>query len=189
MERSDVLAIGPGLGRDEWGRRLFDYANQSSLPAVVDADGLRCLAATGHRTPAGARVLTPHVGEAAALLAQSGGEVALDRTRAARTIASTYGAVVVMKGAHSVVANADGQFGICAQGNPGMATAGSGDVLTGIAAGIWAQQKTPENSAYALARAAVFVHARAGDLAALDGERGLMASDIVGHVRACVNFN
>ena len=189
LERSDVLAIGPGLGRDEWGRRLFAHANQSSLPAVIDADGLRCLAAIGKQPPVGARVLTPHAGEAAALLAQSSQEVVLDRTRAAHTIAVKFGTVVVLKGADSVVAAPDGQFGICAQGNPGMATAGSGDVLTGIAAGIWAQQKTPEEAAYAVARAAVFVHARAGDLAALEGERGLMASDIIGQLRACVNFD
>ncbi len=189
IERCDVIALGPGLGRDAWAQDLFEHVHRSRLPVVVDADGLRWLAAAEAAVPAGPRVLTPHAGEAAALLSTSIEQVVFDRVSAACSIAGQYGGATVVKGADSAVADTEGSFGICARGNPGMATAGSGDVLTGVIAGIWAQQPSRDAAGFAVARAAVYVHAKAGDRAALKGERGLIASDIIDHLRDCVNVD
>lgn len=189
LASADVVALGPGLGRDDWAHDMFERVIDAALPTVIDADGLRCLAARQAEVRSGTWLLTPHVGEAAALLGSTSREVADDRAVAAVEIARRFGAVTVVKGANSVVATPDGAYRICAHGNPGMATAGSGDVLTGIAAGVWAQQAAPAECAAEAAAAAVFVHATAGDRAAALGERGLLASDIIRELRRTVNFD
>lgn len=193
----DVVALGPGLGQREWGRRMFTTVNRLPCRQVVDADALRWLARAVPKSsarvegapvmPAGPRLMTPHPGEAAALLGSSVSEVQQDRLGAAVTMASRYGGAVVLKGAGSVVAAPDGDIHLCAAGNPGMATAGSGDVLTGIAAGLWAQQNSADLTDQDILGAAVYVHAKAGDHAAKDGQRGLVASDLLAGVRLCVN--
>lgn len=147
---------------------------------VVDADALNLLAA---EPSTGNWVLTPHPGEAARLLGVSSAEVQADRLSAARELQQRFGGTVVLKGAGSIVQLAGQPPYICDRGNPGMAVAGMGDVLTGLVAGIAAQCGDLELAA----RAAVFVHAQAGDLAARKGERGLLAGDLLAQVRACVN--
>lgn len=181
LERATVLAIGPGLGRSEWGRDLLETALAAGLPAVVDADALNLLAGAPRRSDRW--LLTPHPGEAARLLGVSVAEVQADRLAAARELQSCYGGTVVLKGAGSLVLSPGESPRLCDRGNPGMATGGMGDVLTGVIAGIAAQCGDLTTAA----RAGVFVHAQAGDLAARRGERGLLAGDVLEQVRACVN--
>src|SRR5690606_22339887 len=123
LQLADVLAVGPGLGRGEWGRALLDGALRSGKPVVLDADALNLLADAPGASPADA-VLTPHPGEAARLLRTGAHEVQGDRMAAVRALAERFGCVVVLKGAGTLVAAADGRSVQIAAGNPGMATGG-----------------------------------------------------------------
>ncbi len=181
LGRASVLAIGPGLGRDEWGRSLWRVASTTELPLVVDADALNLLALE-RRTLTNA-VLTPHPGEAARLLGSDIANVQGDRFAAARALAKRYAAIVVLKGAGSLVAAPDGRVAACPWGNAGMASGGMGDVLTGVIAALLAQGL----SAWDAACTGVALHARAGDLAAGDAPRGLLASDLFGPLRELAN--
>jgi len=181
LSRATVVAVGPGLGQSDWSKELFGAALASGKPLVADADALNLLAAAPQRRERW--VLTPHPGEAARLLGTSTHAVQSDRIAAARQLQERYGGTVVLKGAGSIVLGEAGVPGICDRGNPGMAAGGMGDVLTGVIAGIEAQCTNLDRAA----RAGVFVHAQAGDLAARRGERGLLASDVLDQVRACVN--
>jgi NAD(P)H-hydrate epimerase len=182
LARASLLAVGPGLGQGEWSREVFDAALASGIPMIVDADALNLLAEREQRRDDW--VLTPHPGEAARLLGlASGSAVQQDRLAAARELQSRRGGTVVLKGAGSIVQAADATPALCDRGNPGMAVAGMGDVLTGVIAGIAVQCGDLELAA----AAGVFVHAQAGDLAARRGERGMLAGDVIRQVRACVN--
>ena len=181
LDRADVLAIGPGLGQDEWAKTVIGSALQCDKPAVIDADALNLLAQSPSRGEQ--RILTPHPGEAGRLLGISTADVQKDRLAAARMIAERYGGTVVLKGAGTLVVNSDSLPSICDQGNPGMASPGMGDVLTGVIAGIAAQTAELAEAA----RAGVLVHAMAGDMAARRGERGLLASDLFTYLPTCVN--
>jgi NAD(P)H-hydrate epimerase len=182
LARATLLAVGPGLGQGKWSREVLNAALASGLPAIVDADALNLLAEREQRRETW--VLTPHPGEAARLLGlESGAAVQQDRLGAARELQSRRGGTVVLKGAGSIVQVGQGTPALCERGNPGMAVAGMGDVLTGVIAGIAAQC----GDLALAARAGVFVHAQAGDLAARRGERGMLAGDVIRQVRACVN--
>ncbi len=181
LGRASVVAIGPGLGREEWGRSLWGATQSTRLPLVVDADALNLLAGEPRTLPNA--VLTPHPGEAARLLATDVAKVQSDRFAGARELAKRYGAIVVLKGAGSLVAAPDGQVAACPWGNAGMATGGMGDVLTGVIAALLAQGL----SAWDAACTGVALHARAGDLAAGDAPRGLVASDLFAPLRELVN--
>jgi hydroxyethylthiazole kinase-like uncharacterized protein yjeF len=185
IERSDVLALGPGLGQDEWAQLMFDVAIQSERPIVIDADGLNLLAQSPRKSERW--ILTPHPGEAARLLNRTTAEIQRDRLGAAREIASRYGCVVVLKGAGTLVVSEDALPSVCDRGNPGMASPGMGDVLTGVIAGILAQKSEEKLDPSGAAEAGVFVHATAGDMAARRGERGLLATDLFAHLQSCVN--
>jgi NAD(P)H-hydrate epimerase len=181
LSRATVVAVGPGLGQGEWAGRLLEAAIACGKPLVVDADALNLLAAAPRSLDRW--VLTPHPGEAARLLATTSAAVQADRLEAARKLQARFGGTVVLKGAGSIVHGAADIPGICDRGNPGMAVGGMGDVLTGVIAGILAQGAAPALAA----RAGVYVHALAGDLAARRGERGMLATDVLEQVRACVN--
>ena len=177
----DALAIGPGVGtRPETVAAVVAILEATDRPAVVDADALNAVANRGTETlarigGAGPRVLTPHPGEAARLLGTSVPEVQADRGRAARELARVSGAVVVLKGHRSAVARPDGRTAFNSTGNPAMATAGSGDVLTGAIGALLARGMVPWDAA----RLGVFAHGRAGDLAAESvGPAGLLAGEI-----------
>jgi NAD(P)H-hydrate epimerase len=182
LERASVLALGPGLGRGAWGHALWLTALDAGKPTVLDADGLNLLAREPRvfTTPT---VMTPHPGEAARLLGVAVDDVERDRFAAVRELARRYGAVVVLKGAGSLVADADGRLDVCPWGNPGMASGGMGDLLTGIVAAMLAQGCEPWKAACL----AVGLHARAGDIAARQGERGLLASDLLDPLRSLGN--
>lgn len=181
LERATVLVVGPGLGQSAWARGLLAAVWDCDLPMIVDADALNLLA----REPLHRErwILTPHPGEAARLLGCATAEVQADRLAAVRAIQVRYGGVVVLKGVGSLIA--DGvHCRICAAGNPGMASGGMGDVLTGVIAGLCAQGVSLSEAA----SAGAVVHALAADTAARrDGERGLLAGDLLPELRRWVN--
>jgi len=189
LRAADVVAIGPGLGTGEWGARLWsEFLRVSPVRALVDADALNLLAREPVKLPAD-WILTPHPGEAARLLGTDTGAVQGDRLGAVRALNARYGSVAVLKGAGTLVAGGDPQaLYFCERGNPGMATAGMGDVLTGVIAGLVPQIGDPQRAA----RIGVLVHALAGDSASQHdgrsgGQRGLIASDVVAELRGWVN--
>jgi NAD(P)H-hydrate epimerase len=181
MERATVVALGPGLGQSPWAMEVFGAVLAAKKPVIVDADALNLLALDPRRRDDW--VLTPHPGEAGRLLGVSTEVVQSDRLTAARALQDRYGGTVVLKGAGSIVQDGERATWLCDRGNPGMATGGMGDVLTGVIAGIAAQC----GDLALAARAGVFVHAEAGDRAAASGERGLCAGDVVDALRHCVN--
>jgi len=180
LEKADVVAFGPGLGRSEWARDLYNCVAGLDLPAVWDADALNLLAEEPHK--ADGRVITPHPGEAARLLGCGTADVQANRTAALAALAEKYGGTVVLKGAGTLVSSGAVPFG-CMAGNPGMGSPGMGDVLTGVIAALIGQGLVPEFAA----AVGVEVHARAGDRAAGADERGLIASDLLAELRAVVN--
>ena len=181
FEQADVLALGPGLGQGEWGRALCAAAMCAGTAMVVDADALNLLASSPRTLPGA--VLTPHPGEAARLLGCTVAVVQHDRIAAATRLAERFDAVVVLKGAGSVVAAPARIPRIIGAGNPGMAVGGMGDVLTGVVAALRAQGL----GAFDAATAGALLHAVAGDVAARDGERGLLPRDLVARLRAVAN--
>ncbi len=182
LDRASVVAIGPGLGQGAWGHALWDSTLRVELPCVLDADALNLLAREPRTLPKSS-VLTPHPGEAARLLDCDIADIQADRFAAARALADRYSAVVVLKGAGSLISHPDGQLALCPFGNPGMASAGMGDVLTGVIAGLLAQGL----EAWDAARLGVVAHAIAGDRAAGTCPRGMIASDLFSALRNFVN--
>jgi NAD(P)H-hydrate epimerase len=182
VERATVVAVGPGLGRGPWGRALLDAVLQVPQPLVVDADALNLLAERPARREDW--VLTPHPAEAARLLGVTAAEVQADRFAAAAALQSRYGGVVVLKGPGTVVQGAGTRPpAVCTDGNPGMASGGFGDVLTGVIAGLVAQRHALEDAA----EMGACVHAASADQTAADGERGMLASDLYGPLRRLLN--
>ena len=182
LERATVVAIGPGLGRSAWSKGLLGHILGSELPLVVDADALNLLAAS--RQVRDDWVLTPHPGEAARLLGTETTSVQADRFGSVRRLQERFGGVAVLKGAGTLIYGPSRKPpGVCDGGNPGMATAGTGDVLTGMIAALIAQGLGPEDAACS----GVCLHAAAGDAAAESGERGLLAGDLLDNIRPQVN--
>lgn len=172
LAKANVIILGPGLGQGAWGKEIWQAVIQLDVPMVLDADGLNILA-TAPRAHAN-WVLTPHPGEAARLLHIDTTQIQADRPAAAKAIQQQYGGTVVLKGAGSLVATSE-SITICEAGNPGMATAGMGDILSGVIGG-FIGQGIPLAKAAALG---VAIHARAGDIAAKSGERGIVATDLL----------
>ncbi|MEX2496595.1 MAG: NAD(P)H-hydrate dehydratase [Woeseia sp.] len=181
LERATTVAAGPGLGTDEWGRELLQAVLSSDRPLVLDADALNLLAQQPRRRDSW--ILTPHPGEAARLLGSTPGEIQANRLHAVGALAERYGGVIVLKGAGTLVHAGDGPPWLCTAGNPGMAGPGMGDALTGIIGSLLAQGLPPGDAAVT----GVEVHARAGDAAAGEEPRGLIASDLVAALRRWVN--
>jgi NAD(P)H-hydrate epimerase len=181
IEQADVVAVGPGLGQSEWALGVLAQVLAASKPLVVDADALNLIAE--HPRVREDWILTPHPGEAARLLGCSSADIQRDRLGALAALSDRYGGIVVLKGAGTLVGGRGKAAGFCERGNPGMATAGMGDVLTGVIVGILAQCRDPEQAA----RVGVLAHALAGDAASRLGERGLLASDVIQELRSCVN--
>ncbi|MGH8657727.1 MAG: NAD(P)H-hydrate dehydratase [Gammaproteobacteria bacterium] len=181
MTKAEVIAIGPGLGRSPWAHALLAAALEGRWPLVVDADALNLIAAEPSERQNW--ILTPHPGEAARLLGAQTQDIQRDRFNAALAIQARYGGVCVLKGTGTVVTDGVNRPAVCAHGNPGMASGGMGDVLTGVIAGFLAQGMEVSTAA----KAGVCVHAGAGDRAAQEGERGLLACDLMPWLRRLVN--
>ena len=181
LNRVSVVAIGPGLGQSDWAMSLFAKVLQTRLPLVVDADALNLLALEHQRRENW--VLTPHPGEAARLLGVATEDIQADRFAAVTSLRDKFDGVVVLKGAGSLVVDATGPIYLNRTGNPGMAGAGMGDVLTGVIAGLMAQGMEPGMAALS----GVYLHGYAADLCAGEGERGMLAGDLLPVIRSVVN--
>ncbi len=181
-----VIVIGPGLGKSDWAEEMLNYVVACGKPLLLDADALNIIAsgALPEVMLRGANwVLTPHPGEAARLLGQDVQQVQADRFAAARALLEKYAGVCVLKGAGTLVATDEG-IGVCNAGNPGMASGGMGDVLSGIIGALIAQGL----DCPVAAQLGVCLHAQAADLAVKTvGERGLLASDLMPVIRRLAN--
>lgn len=188
LQKATVVVVGPGLGQQEWGQSLLRQALASPLPLVLDADGLNLLARWHEQGDPLARrgnwVITPHPGEAARLLHASTAQIQRNRFDTVRALQQQYAAVAVLKGAGSLIAGTDGRIWLSNTGNPGMASGGMGDVLSGVIGGLIAQGLTLEQAA----AAGVWMHGAAADKAAAQGgERGLLATDLMSWLRLLAN--
>ncbi len=182
LERADVIAVGPGLGQREWGRALFEAAVASGKPMIVDADALNLLAERPRPLPQA--ILTPHPGEASRLLGWERDRLVDDRYAAVDELVRRFQCTVVLKGAGTLVAAPNEVTAVIDAGNPGMATGGMGDVLSGVIAALHAQHLP----AFQAAVYGALLHAAAGDAAArIDGERGLLPSDLFPQLRRLAN--
>jgi len=181
VEGKSVLAVGPGIGTvRETAEFVRTVVNRFDVPVILDADGLNAFAGCMDTFRAGGRVriLTPHPGEMARLTGKTTGEILARRVEAAREFAKQHQATLVLKGAKTLTAAPDGQVWANPTGNPGMATGGTGDVLTGLIAGLAAQHSA--RPAAEVAVAGVYLHGLAGDLAAQQlGEISLVAGDLL----------
>ncbi|WP_354623386.1 NAD(P)H-hydrate dehydratase [Psychromonas sp. MME2] len=180
MDWPTHLVIGPGLGQDVWAQQLFKLITMSELPCVVDADALNLLAE--NNLYKNNWVLTPHPGEAAKLLACTVQDIEADRFAAVRKIQRRFGGIVILKGAGSLICDHQHIY-VANVGNPGMASGGMGDLLSGIIVALLAQGLNP----LVAVQLAVCLHGEAGDLAARYEQRGLLASDLFPYIKKLVN--
>jgi ADP-dependent NAD(P)H-hydrate dehydratase / NAD(P)H-hydrate epimerase len=193
--RATVLVLGPGLGQDQWAHDMLTAVMSvaDELPMVIDADALHLLAkgtCNNQLPPAVQRkwILTPHPGEAALLLKSDTSSIQQNRDSAVRQLQSQWGGVAVLKGAGTLVCHASAgshqaKVERCRHGNPGMASGGMGDVLSGVIAGLLAQGLTLADAA----RLGVCLHGMAADIAADDGQRGMLATDLLPWIRKLAN--
>lgn len=183
IARANVIVVGPGMGRSPWAQKLlYTVLKSEKNVVVVDADGLNLLAEKPVKKSNW--ILTPHPGEAARLLKKTAQEIQQDRIKAITELQQKYGGVAVLKGAGTLVLGPDSGLFICKAGNPGMASGGTGDILSGVIGGLLAQGLSLIDAA----KLGVLVHAMAGDLAAKEkGERGMIAMDLIPFLRQLVN--
>jgi len=181
LEKATVVGIGPGLGQSEWAQLLLASVLETDLPVVIDADALNLIA----KEPVSRKnwILTPHPGEAARLINSSVEKIESDRFASILEIQQRFGGVVVLKGKGSLVTADDFSIDISAAGNPGMASGGMGDVLTGVICGLLAQRLNLIDAA----KVGVYIHSEAADRASRYGERGMLASDLMAPLRQLVN--
>ncbi len=183
VERANSLTVGPGLGQGEWGEMLFEQAIASNLPMVVDADALNLISKKPQYHDNW--ILTPHPGEAARLLDCTSAEIQADRFNAVRELQRRYGGVAVLKGSGTLINDGSPLTRLSTWGNPGMGSGGMGDVLAGVIGGLLAQGFPLMDAACV----GVTLHGMAGDKAAeKDGERGMLAMDLVPHLRHLANL-
>ena len=194
LVKPNVIAIGPGLGQSAWSeqmvQRVFWEAEKRDISVIMDADALNLLTTLKLSSNLPQKlILTPHPGEASRLLNTTVTEIESDRFSAAAKIQKKFNATVVLKGSGTIICNQSSgtqKWGICGSGNPGMATGGMGDVLTGIIAGILAQGLTLKDAA----EAGVDLHAKAADQASLEfGEAGLTSSDVINELRYLLKYD
>ncbi len=185
LEPATFIVVGPGLGIDAWSLSLLKAAlSLKDKPLLLDADALNLVAINKIQMKRANCIYTPHPGEAARLLETTPQKIQLNRITMINKLYELLGGIIVLKGSESLILSEINQTEICRAGNPGMATAGMGDALSGIIAGL-AAQHVPLSDATKLG---VLVHAMAGDLSAKEsGERGMIASDLISKLRKIVN--
>lgn len=176
LAQATLIVVGSGLGQSSWSKRLFAAVLDSDLPKVIDADGLNWLARMQNLSPSSHWILTPHPGEAARMLGKQTVDIQNNRSAALQELQQRYGGVIVLKGAGTLLMNADQKPVHCLAGNPAMASAGMGDILSGMIAGLVGQGL----SLWEAAQAGVVMHATAADrIVAKRGSRGLLALDLL----------
>ena len=176
LAHANFVVLGSGLGQSAWSQRLFDAVFESDLPKVIDADGLNWLARRQNLSPSSNWILTPHPGEAARMLSKQVADIQNNRSAALLALQNRYGGVIVLKGAGTLLIGPDQKLVQCLAGNPAMASAGMGDVLSGLIAGLAGQGL----SLWEAAQAGVVMHATAADrVVAKRGSRGLLALDLL----------
>ncbi|MDN7125526.1 NAD(P)H-hydrate dehydratase [Pseudidiomarina sp. 1APP75-32.1] len=185
LERADAVVLGPGLDQQDWGARLCQWVLGTEVPVLLDADGLNVVAQ--HRAWANRSAplwITPHPGEAARLLDTTSDAIEQDRWQAVRRLAQELNAFALLKGAGTLIVGPESEtIRICTRGSPALAVGGSGDVLSGIAGSLIAQGLAAE----AILPCAAWLHGRAGEQAAIAGERGTLPSDLMDPLRKLVN--
>ena len=180
LDSPTVICLGPGLGKDYWSEQMIykslENTHKNKTPILIDADGLNLLPEFSKKLPLPKKiVLTPHLGEAARLLNTSVEKVKKNRVSAAKRISNKYNSVVVLKSHETLICKEDKIY-ICDKGNPGMATAGMGDVLSGMISGLIAQKL----SLFEAACLGVDLHARAGDIySEKNNQQSLLPTDII----------
>jgi len=182
LNKANVIALGPGLGQDKWAQKIFARVIETNKPLVVDADALHLLSKNPSKCDHW--VLTPHPGEAAQLLACSSQDIQLNRSSSALAIQEQYSGVTVLKGSGTLVC-AQQQIYFCSAGNVSLATGGTGDVLTGIIAGLIAQGISLTDAA----NAGTMIHGRAAELISKHGTRGMLAQDLFPAIYQLVNHS
>lgn len=185
LKKASILIVGPGLGQSKWSKEMLIAALKTNTPTILDADGLNLIAREKIKLKPmnSPYILTPHPKEAARLLNQNTTEIQNNRFAAVKEIAKKYQAQVLLKGAGSLVCvSEDSAIGVCVAGNPGMATGGMGDVLSGIIGGLMAQG-VDQSKCLPLA---VCLHAEAGDMAAKGRQISLLPSDLIEPLRQLI---
>jgi len=178
----NAIVLGPGLGKSIWSKELYDIAINSNIPLVVDADALSFLSKAKQKR--NNWILTPHPGEAGMLLDTNSESIQSDRVNSISRISKNYGGVVVLKGHNTLVMKDKDKFPkVCRYGNPGMATAGMGDLLAGMIGSFLAQKISLTDASLA----GVMIHALAGDSASKEGEKGMIPSDLIPYIRKLVD--
>ena len=186
LQQASIIILGPGLGRSPWGLAIFHEVMLSKLtkPIVLDADALNIIASTQLDRLGDNCIITPHPGEAARLLNTTTAQVQQDRLTAIRKLQAKFNCIVVLKGANTLIKSCDRLVYLCGAGNPGMASGGMGDVLSGVIGGLVAQGLALD----AATRLAVIAHATAGDkLAETEGQIGILATDLIPEIRKILN--
>ena len=181
IEQADAILIGPGLGQEAWAESLWRMVLESNKPLIVDADALNLLAR--NKTMRDDWLLTPHPGEAGRLIGLSISEIEQDRFSVVKQLMQQYGGSVILKGAGSLAGYHRDLISVSDRGNAGMATAGMGDVLSGILVALAVRGLSLEQ----VARIGLALHGTAGDNAAESGEQGMLASDLINQIRPLVN--
>jgi NAD(P)H-hydrate epimerase len=185
LDKPDVLVVGPGLGQSAWSEQMLYQCIAANKPMVLDADALNLLAQGRIQLSASdQRISTPHPGEAARILGVSIQDIQADRVAAVTKLQEKLGGAVVLKGAGTLVMTSTKELYICDAGNPGMATGGMGDVLSGLLGSLIAQGLNVDQAVCL----GVLVHSMAADMAVEDtGQRGVLATDLVDYVRLLLN--
>jgi ADP-dependent NAD(P)H-hydrate dehydratase / NAD(P)H-hydrate epimerase len=184
LGKVSVVVLGPGLGKDDWAKSMYETVITDDRPLVLDADGLNLFSEHPVKFDNRPVIMTPHPGEAGRLLNLASKAVNCDRFESVRKLQQKYGCTVVLKGAGTLIASPGNQpLALCSEGNPGMASGGMGDVLAGIAGTMLAQNEDVDLAACQ----AVSLHSAAADRAAEEGEIGLLASDLFSKIRSLIN--
>ncbi|THB66292.1 MAG: NAD(P)H-hydrate dehydratase [Gammaproteobacteria bacterium] len=187
IDKADVIVCGCGLGQDDWAREMFALTISTDKQLILDADALNQLA-QAPTVLKESTIITPHPGEAARLLNCNTQEIQQNRYNSCRELSKKYGAITILKGAGTIISSAlfsdifNAEFLVLNNGNPGMATAGMGDLLSGIIAGLCGQT----DELYKAAIAAAWIHSEAADIAAKGGSAGMIASDLLPQIRKLI---
>jgi NAD(P)H-hydrate epimerase len=183
LQAATAITLGPGLGQQNWGESLYHKTIKTNHPMVVDADALNLLSQNPQHNDHW--ILTPHPGEAARLLNCSNADIQANRLNAVQELQRIYGGIIVLKGAGTLISNGTMPIQLSTLGNPGMSSGGMGDVLAGVIGGLLAQGAPLMEAACT----GVILHSMAGDKAAeQDGERGMLAMDLMPHLRHLSNL-